>query len=397
MSFTLSDIIIENSIRTVLQQFRTAAQMTDKTIIGALVDNLFDFTATGQEVRAIGPDGSRLPAEREGGIGTAVGNKYLQERARLISFFETNEIAIVHSFNDVQVHLPCVSIQLAADGEDQGLALTDDFGGIGGLDVATMTNASIGQDVNTIHANAVVNVGIHTKEQLVTKYLYHVVKYAILSNKEELIRQNFIIATFKGSDFSRDAGWSGDHVYTRFLNISGKTEDSWVNIDEIVVEGETVDLSLLLSRETDDPMVMSNSTFTPASPAITDIPVNVDGNTAMIQVANSSYLPSSGTVQLVSRNGFGVQIDALAITLTGNNVNTNILSTTTGIPNAFTIVRSENRVDARYVEVLAGNTVMLIATIQTLPDTVTTSRDKQNIADAEGVTHRDNIATRPTV
>ena len=98
---------------------------------------------------------------KDGGLPSSIVNKYTQESQRLKDFFadDNNEVAIVQSFSDVQAHLPCISIQLSNDGEDQGLALADDFGGVNG--------ETLGPDQNIIHANTTINVGIHTKEQLI--------------------------------------------------------------------------------------------------------------------------------------------------------------------------------------------------------------------------------------
>ena len=240
MSFTLPDLLIEGAIRAGYDLLRTS---TDE-LKGQILDVVFDF---GQS--AVGKDG---------GLPPSIVNKYTQERARLIDFFIENEVAIVQSFSDVQSRLPCVSIQLANDGEDQGLALADDFGGVNG--------ETLGPDQNIIHANTTINVGIHTKEQLLTKYLYHLTKYFILSSKLDLIRQNFIIATFRGSDFSRDASWQGDHVYTRFLNISGKTEDSWIDLDEVLAGIEQVDINVYVpTPPTDDGGVVFSNPASQAS------------------------------------------------------------------------------------------------------------------------------------
>ena len=391
MSFTLADLIVENSIRLTLETFRSAAQQADAltnmdSTAMQLVNNLFNFTATGNIVRSVGPDGTPLPnLELEGGLGARVAGKYSQERTRLITFFRDNEVAVVHSFNDVQVHLPCVSIQLAADGEDVGLALTDDFGGIDGLTITTNENApgggyAMGRDINTIHANATINVGIHTKEQLVTKYLYHVVKYAILSNKEELIRQNFIIATFKGSDFSRDAGWQGDHVYTRFLNISGKTEDSWVNIDEIVADVQQIDVQVYVAQDT-----------APFSAPASQVDASIPDNATQIQVANSFYLGTGLATIVHSLNG--VVQPSTNINITANDAATNIITVdllTTGITvgggNSVYVVRGQGT-----------ETINQSFTIQTLPGNVQMGEDKTTVNDEATVIHRTTVRqTVPT-
>jgi len=75
-------------------------------------------------------------------------------------------------------------------------------------------------------------IGVHSKSALFAKYLYILVKYFILSQKKSLIERNFIVSTFQGSDFTKNLAYHGDMVFTRFLTINGKIEDSW-KADEI--------------------------------------------------------------------------------------------------------------------------------------------------------------------
>ena len=351
---------------------------------GEVLNMLFDFREGNDSI--------------DGGLDLSVSTKYDQEPLRLREFFRENQIAIIQSFSDVQTNLPCISIQLASDGEDQGLALTDDFGGIDGtFDSDVPARDRIGRDENTIHANTVINVGIHTKEQLLTKYLYHITKYFILSAKEDLIRQNFIIATFRGSDFTRDAAWQGDHVYTRFLNISGKTEDSWVNLDEIVVQLEEVGVQIFVPQDG------NNNTFINGSPVFS----SVTTTNAQIQLPGSVYFPDVGMAVLIQRDGTGKQLFQTASFNFANVPTTGILTATNinFAGNAYTIVKTGDLVDQRYLEIQDSNGVTVpavsIPTITTPPASgLVESQSRQNINDTEGTgdipgdggtVHRSNI------
>ena len=348
MSFTLPDLVIEGAVRKGFNFLRNNAGTSPTTpggsdevigLGGQVLNMLFNFDTGNSSI--------------DGGLDSSVSGKYSAEAFRLREFFRNNEVAIVQSFSDVQTHLPCISIQLANDGEDQGLALTDDFGGIDGtFDSNVPARDRLGRDENTIHANTVINVGIHTKEQLLTKYLYHIAKYFILSAKVELIRQNFIIATFRGSDFTRDASWQGDHVYTRFLNISGKTEDSWVNLDEVVEAIEDIDLrpfvGLSFTRESTfasrliSPAAMGSTTLQLLNSAtfntLTAFPYNrslpfilatlitVDGNGKLIETLQNPLLPKSDTNKVIDRS-----VELVTITGIDAATNTVTISATTQV------------------------------------------------------------------
>ena len=358
---------------------------------GEVLDMLFDFRTGSDSI--------------DGGLDVSVSPKYDQEPLRLREFFRENQIAIIQSFSDVQTNLPCISIQLASDGEDQGLALTDDFGGIDGtFDSDVPARDRIGRDENTIHANTVINVGIHTKEQLLTKYLYHITKYFILSAKEDLIRQNFIIATFRGSDFTRDAAWQGDHVYTRFLNISGKTEDSWVNLDEIVVQLEEVGVQIFVPQDG------SNNTFINGSSIFSSITTS----SPTLALPNSVYFPAVGKAVIIQRDGTGAQLfQSKEFDITANNKITGVLTAANFQP---TIDNDNNAVMYQIISdstkangdldpeadrtlgitnLATGETVPIdnfAQTFSTPPATgLVQSQSRQNINDADDVLHRSNI------
>lgn len=91
-------------------------------------------------------------------------------------------------------------------------------------------------EVRGVISNVQILLGVHSKDALTTKYLYMLTKYFILSRKADLINRNFSLATYQGSDFTRNLEYLGDHVFTRFLTISGKVEDNWRSDEVIPIE-----------------------------------------------------------------------------------------------------------------------------------------------------------------
>ena len=345
MSFTLPDLLVEGAIRAGYDLLRGDSR-------DAILDVVFDFTEFG--------------VDKDGGLPSSVFGKYTQEAQRVKDFFAENEVAIVQSYSDVQTQLPCISIQLANDGEDQGLALADDFGGVNG--------EVLGPDLNIIHANTVINVGIHSKEQLLTKYMYHLTKYFILSAKIDLIRQNFIIATFRGSDFSRDNAWQGDHVYTRFLNISGKTEDSWINLDEVLAGIEQVNVGIIVPTDT----VQFNNPSSEVNSSLT-------AGATMIQVANSFYL-GTGVATLITQAAADGEILATeVINITANDTTTNILTV-----DAITLDHLVNPDPLNRVitSVVKGTDLTQSQTVQSRPDSLLIGGARANNNDEDDTIHR---------
>jgi len=91
-----------------------------------------------------------------------------------------------------------------------------------------------------VRTQVTITIGIHTKNALLTKYIYQLVKFFIVSHKKELIERNFINATFSGSDFSRNTQYMADHVFTRFLTITGQVEDEWRSDQVIPIESAEI-------------------------------------------------------------------------------------------------------------------------------------------------------------
>lgn len=88
-------------------------------------------------------------------------------------------------------------------------------------------------------------VGVHTKEALLTKYLYILLKYILQSRKKDLMQRCFENVTLRGSDFTRDLQYQGDQVYTRFLTVSGRVDETWRSdqvelIDHVVIDAKPV-------------------------------------------------------------------------------------------------------------------------------------------------------------
>lgn len=83
--------------------------------------------------------------------------------------------------------------------------------------------------------------GAHSKDALTTKYLYILLKYFIFSRKKDMISRGLYVSTYSGSDFNRDSAFTGDHVFTRFLTINGKVDDTWRSDQVQLIDNIEVD------------------------------------------------------------------------------------------------------------------------------------------------------------
>lgn len=86
-------------------------------------------------------------------------------------------------------------------------------------------------------------IGVHTKDALLTKYLYVILKYIFKSRKNDLIKRGFVNSSFQGSDFTRDLRYEGDMVFTRFFTLSGMVDDTWRSDDVDLIDSVEIDAS----------------------------------------------------------------------------------------------------------------------------------------------------------
>lgn len=87
-------------------------------------------------------------------------------------------------------------------------------------------------------------VGVHSKDALLTKYLYIILKYIFKSRKNDLIKRGMINSSFQGSDFTRDLRYEGDMVYTRFFTLSGQVDDTWRSDDVELIDNVEIDATI---------------------------------------------------------------------------------------------------------------------------------------------------------
>ncbi|RLG44959.1 MAG: hypothetical protein DRN81_03235 [Thermoproteota archaeon] len=98
------------------------------------------------------------------------------------------------------------------------------------LDSGAKIKSSINSNVYQVKGNrehTSVLIGVHTKDALMTKYLYTLLKYFIMSRKSDMIARDFQLSSYQGSDFTRNNEYQGDVVYSRFLTITGFMQQDW--------------------------------------------------------------------------------------------------------------------------------------------------------------------------
>ena len=101
-------------------------------------------------------------------------------------------------------------------------------------------------EIRGSHHDVKLILGVHTKDSLLTIYLYTLLKYFLKSRRHSLIDRGLIASSMTGSDFTRADLMEGDSVFSRYLTVSGKVEDSWRSdqvqlIDNVVIDADPIE------------------------------------------------------------------------------------------------------------------------------------------------------------
>jgi len=87
-----------------------------------------------------------------------------------------------------------------------------------GCTIISQTNFQRREE-QTIPDRENVMVGIHTENALQTKWLYNIVKYILLSRKDDLFTRGLRITALDASDFGFDVSKIPSNIYTRFITL----------------------------------------------------------------------------------------------------------------------------------------------------------------------------------
>jgi hypothetical protein len=201
MSFVLPEIVISKVITYGIKQLRS-----DKA---AFYDLFGQFT--------------------QDELDSDYGIKYLDE---VWLWFSTTKIPVVKAWSFNAQVIPCISIQLANETEDESKAAMSDYAGSFDDSGETGTGAfTVMVDIG-IHAN---KVGDHVL------WLYYIVAYCLFKHKMMAERLGIKLHTFSASDYNKEAGKMTENIWTRWVRFKGTTQNFWAGqpftqVDEVNVD-----------------------------------------------------------------------------------------------------------------------------------------------------------------
>ena len=158
---------------------------------------------------------------------------------RLWEWFNTERIRVVQSWSLNFQTVPCYSIHLSSEMEDESKASIGDFYGDtdeGELMVAAKTvNLDIG-----CH-------GSKSADQVI--WIYYMLQHFLFKNKRIAEYMGIELQTQSASDWAKEMGKMPENIYTRWVRMRCTVYDTWLGDGVMCVED--IDIGLKLERKTD--------------------------------------------------------------------------------------------------------------------------------------------------
>ena len=147
-------------------------------------------------------------------LNTDFGPEY---RDQIWEWFTTTKIPVVQAWSFNAQKIPCISIHLANETEDESKAAMDDLAGTG-------ENSEVGTAVFTV----MVDVGIHVaRGGDHVLWLYYITSYILFKYKLLAERWGLKLQTYSASDYSKDADKAANNVWTRWVRFRCTTQNFW--------------------------------------------------------------------------------------------------------------------------------------------------------------------------
>jgi hypothetical protein len=167
-------------------------------------------------------------------LATEYGDDYIEQ---IWVWFTTTKIPVIQSWSFNAQKIPCISVHLANEQEDESKVAFDDFGGVFDDKAETGTAAfSVMLDIG-VHAN---RGGDHVL------WLYYLLAYVLFKYKPSLVRFGLEMGTFSASDYSKDAEKMGNNIWTRWVRYRCVTQNDWAADD--LQEPQDVKVNIKASR-----------------------------------------------------------------------------------------------------------------------------------------------------
>lgn len=148
-------------------------------------------------------------------LASEYGERYIEE---IWTWFTTTKIPVIQSWSFNAQKIPCISVHLANEQEDEQKVAFDDYGG-------NFDNVS---ETGTAAFSVMIDIGCHAnKGGDHVLWLYYILAYTLFKYKPVLTRLGLEMGTFSASDYSKDAEKVGNNIWTRWVRYRCVTQSDW--------------------------------------------------------------------------------------------------------------------------------------------------------------------------
>lgn len=143
------------------------------------------------------------------------GEKYLDE---VWKWFSTTKIPVVKAWSFNAQVIPCISVHLANETEDEAKAAMGDFAGVFSEESETGTGVF----------TTMVDIGIHANRASDhVLWMYYMVAYILFKHKLMAHRLGLKLHTFSASDYNKDVSKMTENIWTRWVRFRCTTQNFW--------------------------------------------------------------------------------------------------------------------------------------------------------------------------
>lgn len=147
-------------------------------------------------------------------IRNAYGQEYVD---KIWSWFTSEKIRVVQSWILSTQTVPCYSIHLSNETEDESKAALSDYLGDG-------EDSEIGVNAFSVQ----LDIGIHaSKAADKVLWMYYIASYILFKYKDIARTLGIEIQTYSASDWQKDAGKMPENIWTRWLKMRCTVFNTW--------------------------------------------------------------------------------------------------------------------------------------------------------------------------
>lgn len=163
-------------------------------------------------------------------------------REKIWQWFSTTKIPVIQAWSFNAQKIPCISVHLANETEDESKASVGDIMGDFNESAETQTG------VFTV----MVDIGIHAnKGGDHVLWMYYIVSYILFKHKLMAHRLGLKLQTYSASDYSKDNLKMAENIWTRWIRFRCTTENFWDGEPYSEVEDVNVDPAIGLEPASD--------------------------------------------------------------------------------------------------------------------------------------------------